>query len=398
MAPNNMRILGRLGVLEEVVKKCNFLDRNSLRRWQDDKELGTAPLMPGIAEQFGAPLGVVHRGDLQMILLAAAKKEQIEIKTATKVVKADPKFEARVQLANGEWMEGDVIVAADGIKSDLRRQIAEAHGHKDHSVPTGDAAYRILIPKEKLEHDDYALELLKHDVGVRWMGPGGHIMAYPIKNNTVYNMVLLHPEKPHVDPHEGESWTRNGDKKEMMEFYKDWCPEVRNLLSYVPDGEVKEWTLNSHRPLPGWHENKVVLIGDACHPMLPYVAQGAAQAIEDAGVLQCVLSKSSTNIPLALEVYESVRKARGESIQGSASTNRRALHLPDGPEQQERDRKIKEASGGHNKENPDLWADPSFQEFMWGVDVMKDTLTRWPEHKARAEGTHLHDIAAIAYV
>lgn len=216
-----------------------------------------------------------------------------------------------------------------------------------------------------------------------------------VQNNTVYNMVLLHPEKPHVDHEEGESWTRKGDKKEMEEFYKDWCPEVRNLLSYVPEGEINEWTLNSHRPLPSWVENKIVLIGDSCHPMLPYVAQGAAQAMEDAAVLQCVLAKCSSNIPLALEVYEQVRKARAEAVQGSAATTRKALHLPDGPEQEERDRKI--AGAGEGGENPDLWADKQFQEFMWGTDVMKDTIVRWPEWKARAEGTHLHALAAVTY-
>ncbi|KAI4724815.1 putative monooxygenase [Aureobasidium sp. EXF-10728] len=364
MAPNNMRILGRFGVLPEIVKHCNFMTRNSLRRWKDNEELGTAPLMPGIGETYGAPLGVIHRGDLQRTLLEAAKKAGVDIQTDHKVVKADDKFEARVQLKNGDWIEGDLVIAADGIKSDIRRQIAEHHNHQDRATPTGDAAYRILIPKEKLEHDEYAKSLLAQDVGMRWMGPGGHIMAYPVKNNQVYNMVLLHPEKPHVDHEEGESWTRQGDKQEMLDFYKDWCPEVRNLLSYVPEGEVKEWTLNSHKALPSWVENKVVLIGDACHPMLPYVAQGAAQAIEDAGVLQCVLAKSSTNVPLALQIYEEVRKARAEAVQSSAAATRKALHLPDGPEQQERDRKIKSASTGEG-ENPDLWSDQSFQEFMW---------------------------------
>jgi 2-polyprenyl-6-methoxyphenol hydroxylase-like FAD-dependent oxidoreductase len=84
-------------------------------------------------------------------------------------------------------------------------------------------------------------------------------------------MVLLHPAREGIDVHEAESWNRKGDKKEMMDFYKAWCPQVRNLVSYVPDGEVMEWTLHSHKPLPAWAEGKVVLMGDACHPMLPYV-------------------------------------------------------------------------------------------------------------------------------
>lgn len=114
-----------------------------------------------------------------------------------------------------------------------------------------------------------ALKLLNQNVGMRWMGPGGHIMAYPIKNNQVYNMVLLHPQKPGTE--NDESWTRKGDKGEMMDFYKDWNDLVKDLLSYVPEGDVMEWTLNGHRPLPAWHENKIILMGDSCHPMLPYV-------------------------------------------------------------------------------------------------------------------------------
>ena len=138
---------------------------------------------------YGAPLSVIHRGDLQRILLEGAKAEDVDIRTNSKVVEVDTKFEARVKLKSGEWIEGDVVIGADGIKSDIRRQMAEGHGIQDQSQPTGDAAYRILIPREKLEHDKEALELLESNAGMRWMGPGGHIMAYPIKNNTVYNMV-----------------------------------------------------------------------------------------------------------------------------------------------------------------------------------------------------------------
>jgi salicylate hydroxylase len=188
--------------------------------------------------------------------------------------------------------------------------MAAAHGVRDHSRSTGDAAYRVLIPKEDMKHDARALKLLNSNIGMRWMGPGGHIMAYPIKNNTVYNMVLLHPAKPSQDGEE-ESWTSKGDKGEMMEFYKNWNSTVKDLLSYVPEGEVMEWSLNSHSPLPSWIEGKCVLVGDACHPMLPYVAQGVAQAIEDAGVLTCALSLvDKDGIDTALKVYEAVR--RGE--------------------------------------------------------------------------------------
>ena len=220
------------------------------------------------------------------------------------------------------------------------------------------------------------------------LGPGGHIMAYPVRNNQVYNMVLLHPQRPNINHEAAESWTRRGCKQEMLDFYKDWNPLVRDLLSSIAEEDVMEWTLNSHAPLPAWHENKVVLIGDACHPMLPYVAQGAAQAIEDAAVLQCALARSSTDVTLAIGVYEQVRKARGEAVQTSAAVTRKALHLPDGPEQEQRDFDIKAASAG-NGNNPDLWADPEFQQFIWGTDIMLETFIKWPEWEARVQGLHL---------
>lgn len=394
MAPNAARILARFGILEEVLKDATLLEKNSLRRYADDEELGTAPLMPAIGEKYGAPISVIHRGDLQRILLQATKQAGVEIRLSTKVVAVDSEFNARVRTKDGEWIEGDVVIAADGIKSDIRRQIAASHGHRDFSLPTGDAAYRVLIPKERMEHDERALKLLNQNVGMRWMGPGGHIMAYPIKRNTVYNMVLLHPAKPHQKGE--ESWTTKGDKQEMIDFYKNWSDLVQDLLSYVPEGEVMEWTLNSHKPLPSWVENKVALIGDSSHPMLPYVAQGAANAIEDAGVLVAAFTRTA-QVDKALKVYQEVRKDRGEKIQQSADTTRRSLHLPDGPEQQKRDDAIRAAAQGKGH-NPDLWADSDFQNFMWGTDVMRDVVEKWDDLLSRAEGHHLHGVSAATYV
>ena len=179
-----------------------------------------------------------------------------------------------------------------------------------------------------------------------------------------------------------ESWTNQGTKAEMLKQYAGWNETVRHLISYVPEGEVIEWTLNSHIPLHSWVENKFVLVGDSCHPMLPYVAQGAANAIEDAAVLTVALSLicSTDEIRSALSVYETIRKARGEAIQASACSTQKALHLPDGPEQEERDRKIKQSSmNATTQRNPDLWADQQWQDFMWGVDVMKETFKTFEE-------------------
>ena len=195
----------------------------------------------------------------------------------------------------------------------------------------------------------------------------------------------MHPRR--LGSSDDESWTSKSDKRQMLEIFKDWNHRIHDLLSYVPDGEVVEWSLNTHSPLPSWFENKVVLLGDSCHPMLPYVAQGAAQAIEDAAVLSIALSRitSRDEIEVALGIYEIVRKDRGERIQQSAATSQKVLHLPDGPEQRDRDDKIRASAAFQGQQthdakkdgNPDLWADENWQNFMWGADVMSDMYENW---------------------
>ncbi|EWC44383.1 hypothetical protein DRE_01209 [Drechslerella stenobrocha 248] len=387
IAPNASRILERFGVLEELKKDGIMLQKLSLRRWDDDAEIGSARLMPGVGKKYNAPLMVVHRADLQRTLLNRARALGVVLRTSAPVTAIAEDFSPRVQLSSGEWISGDVVIAADGIKSFTRQEIAKKRGYHDRTISTGDAAYRIVIDESRMEGDEKALALLKGEVGSRWMGPGGHIMAYPLRSHKLYNMVLIHPIRPMQQ--QTESWTSCGTKTEMLKTYSGWNSTVRHLLSYVPDGRVLEWTLNSHARLPSWVENKVVLIGDACHPMLPYVAQGAANAIEDAGVLTVVLGlvQSTGSIDDALRAYQTVRKARGEAIQASARETQRVLHLADGTDQEERDRKIRESTeaavrkeiGSSEKRNPDLWSDQRWQDYMWAVDVMKEALEGWDE-------------------
>ncbi|KAF3911060.1 hypothetical protein AA313_de0204241 [Arthrobotrys entomopaga] len=386
VAPNASRILERFGVLEELKKDGVMIAKNSMRRWEDDVEIGSVDLMPNVGKKYNAPLMVVHRADLQRTLLSKALSLGVKIHTSSPVTAISPDFSvASIQLASGEWISSDLVIAADGVKSFVRAEIARRKGYRDTSLSTGDAAYRVVIEEERMRGDERVAGLIRGDIGSRWMGPGGHIMAYPVRGRKLYNMVLIHPIRPHQL--DNESWTSKGSKVEMLKTYAGWNSTVRHLLSYVPDdGDVMEWTLNSHAPLPSWVEGRFVLIGDACHPMLPYVAQGAANAIEDAGVLTVALGliEGTERVGDALKVYEIVRKERGEAIQASARDTQRQLHLVDGKEQEERDRRIRESTeaarnNNGEKRNPDLWADQQWQEFMWGVDVMKETLERWDD-------------------
>ncbi|KAF4964676.1 hypothetical protein FZEAL_10843 [Fusarium zealandicum] len=292
--------------------------------------------------------------------------------TSQTVISVNPEFAATIQARNNKtgdisWFHGDVVIAADGIKSSIRQQMALADGFHDQPVCTGNAAYRLLVSIDKVEHDPLLSGMLRESVAVRYMGPGGHVMAYPLQNNTAYNLVLVHPAKAGST---AEGWTTKGDRQEMLDFYQSWSPAIRRWLK-VADQDVMEWKLYSYRPIPTWIKGNTALIGDACHPMLPFVAQGAANAIEDAAVLATAFT-CTADVKLALSMYEVIRKDRGEQIAASASKTAHTLHLPDGPEQRERDEAIVNST-----HNPDRWSNTQWQDYMYGVDVMADTTNLW---------------------
>lgn len=372
VSPNMSLMLDHLGVLEEVVKVSTSMEGCQRLRYANDEDLGYSDFS-GLFDRYKSPAMSMTRADLIQILSRAAIDSGVTIRTNQKVVAIDENFEPRVKTVEGEWIAGDLTIAADGVRSSIRRQIAAIHGQKDLCQPTGDAAYWITISGEKMEHSEALSKLLHQNVAMRWMGPGGHTMTYPLNNNTMYDMVFIHPAKRDQE----ESWTNKASKVQVLETFKGWSSTFRELLNCIPEDGMTELVLNIHAPMPSWIQGRVALLGDACHPMLPYVAQGAASAVEDAGVLAAVLAKTS-DIDLALRVYEKARKPRVDAIQQSASLQQNSLHLPDGPEQRARDEAMKDASKGQGN-NPDKYGDREWQDYMYGVDVIKQVFDEWDE-------------------
>ncbi|KAI0460547.1 putative salicylate hydroxylase [Xylaria acuta] len=376
LAPNSTRILRRFGVLDETMKHATVLERNSLRRWKDDEELGSIPLVPDVEDHFGAPLAVIHRADLQRVLYDAAIVSGCKILKDHEVVDIDQQF-LPVQhplLAHDTWMSADLVLAADGMNSIVRRRMAAASGDADHLVPVGESAYRFLLPKALIEHDEAVMSLMSKNQGTRYLGPGGHIMAYPLRNNTLYNVVLIRTADG--EKSRKTSWTTRRKKEKILECYRGWCPLVQALISHAPSSGLLETPMSNMLPLPTWTRGQIALAGDACHYMLPYVAQGAANAVEDAGTLAMAFT-CTDQIDLALELYQFVRKERSEWIQASAKNTGHTLHLPDGEEQRRRDESIQAASRGMGTANPDQWSDRQSREFMWNVDVMAETINKF---------------------
>ncbi len=161
------------------------------------------------------------------------------------------------------------------------------------------------------------LALLDSQSVTRWIGPKRHIIAYPVSSHQIYNISTAQPDV-HFSSAPDETYTTQASKTDMLQTFSDFSPDVRSLLELVPEGDVCEWKLRVHAPLPTWVAHQVALVGDSCHPTLPHMAQGAAQAIEDAAVVAVCLAMLPDSSPEAvnkgLRVYEKLRKERAEAL------------------------------------------------------------------------------------
>ena len=233
------------------------LEHIHVRRWEDGSLLGTVPVNKTFGQQV-----VVHRADLHNTLVdRVLALDNVEVRENSPV--ADVSFcPASVTLSSGTVVYGDVVIGADGIKSTIRSHLLGDSSLE--AIATGDAAYRIMLPRSVMEQDDELKELFDEPQATRWLGPSRHIIAYPVRKHELYNVVLLHPDRHEVK----ESWTTKGSKEEMVDHYQGWDRRVQKLIDLVDGDEVLEWKLCLHRPLKTWVRGSVALMGDACHPML----------------------------------------------------------------------------------------------------------------------------------
>lgn len=321
---------------------------------------------------------VGHRSSLAGSMYECCKQESaITFKFSTAISGVEswspkPVFTAQPRNGDGYTVEADVLIASDGIKSVIRDQMLTLLKVDAKVVDTHQAAYRIMINREQMQDDPELLALIDGESVTRWIGEKRHIIAYPIANKTIYNMSTAQPDT-HFASAISATYTTKGDKSAMLKVYDDFCPKIQKMLNMVPDGELCEWKLRVHSPLPTWVHGSVALAGDACHPTLPHLAQGAAQAIEDGAVLGEVLSQlpdlSGPSITKTLLVYEVLRKDRAYALVDMAAANGRALHLGEGAEKEERDKQfaaLKEKKGSV----PDKWADADVQKLIYGHDCM----------------------------
>ncbi|KAL2257405.1 hypothetical protein VTK26DRAFT_213 [Humicola hyalothermophila] len=379
--PNVVRVLHRLGCWEEIYQGSTNIKGTSIRQGSTNEELSHVE-MPDIEEKYGFPHCTCHRSALAGGLYGGCKKESaIKFHFSTALVRVNsfsPKPSITVKPRDGDeyTVEADILLAADGIKSKTRTQMLAELGTEAQEEDTGQAAYRIMLKRSEMEHDPEMLALLDSDEVVRWVGERRHIIAYPVSNHQIYNLSTAQPDT-HFAAATNATYTTRGSKEEMLKVYGDFCPLVHRMLNLVPDGEVCEWKLRVHKPLPTWVHGSVALVGDACHPTLPHLSQGAAMAIEDGAVLAEVVSRIPADkvhdpetVTKTLKVYELLRKPYCSRLVDLAAHSGRILHLGEGAAKEERDRQFRE--NGKSGSVPDKWASPDVQKMIYSHDCVKE--------------------------
>ncbi|KAI0312297.1 FAD/NAD-P-binding domain-containing protein [Amylostereum chailletii] len=397
VSPNASRLLLRWGLGSALAATAVRPEAISLHRYNTGERVGYTRWGSLMENEHGAPYFHIHRADYHAMLLHLAQSAPgVTFRLGATVVDVQPDPSVQggpsVTLASGEVVRADLIIGADGVKSRVQAVVT---GKASEPEPTGDAAYRAIIPTEIMLKDPELRGFVEEANMTAWMAPGRHLMAYCIRGKKEFNLVLLHPDDGSV-----ESWTAEGSADKMRADFADFEPRVQKLLSFVQS--TLKWRLMDRQPLSTWvhPKGRVALLGDSCHPMLPYRAQGAAVAVEDAAVLGSLLAHITRidQLPAFLKAYQDLRYERATSTQRSSRLNQHIFHLPDGPEQRTRDAGMRAAMTAEvfwpapaptpaeaaaaaatfdGLGNPNQWADRSKNRAQFGYDAEEEVNKWW---------------------
>jgi len=323
VSPNAARVLHRLGLAGELARTGVPPLAWHQRRFDTGRTLLRTPLAGRLEATFGFPQYQIHRADLLAALANALPTDRVHLGHQLTDL-ADRGDHIQATFANGAHAEVEVLVGADGIHSTVRNLL---FGPQDPHF-TGCVAYRGLVPADRLA--DLDLEVTAQ----LWMGPGRHFIHYFVRDRRLLCFVAIVEQ----DTWTRESWTERGHLADAQAAFAGWHPQVRAILDAAED--AFRTALFDRPPLQRWSVGRVTLLGDACHPMLPFIAQGAAQAIEDGATLTACLSQTGPDVPGALGRHERLRLPRTSRLQALSAANKTRLHLPDGPQQQERDAQL----------------------------------------------------------
>lgn len=306
---NASRVLFSLGLEQAIRRVCAVPAGKEVRLWNTGQSWKLFDLGETSVERYGFPYVMVHRADLHAILVDAVRAlKSSAIHLGSRVERCEHSDDgAALFMEDGRRVAGDVVVGADGVHSVVRRDM---FGAGDPTF-TGCVAWRGLVPAERLP------EHLRRPVGTNWIGPGGHIVHYLVRRGELLNFVAAVER----DGWTVESWSERGSAEECSREFAGWHADVQTIIGQL-DAPYK-WALLVREPMTRWSIGHATLLGDACHPTLPFLAQGACMAIEDGLVLARCL-EAHDDVPTGLAAYEAARIDRtSRVVRGSAENGRR---------------------------------------------------------------------------
>lgn len=312
LSSNAMLVFAALGVADRILASAVEPRQRLTRLWNTGQAWNTAPVA---GNTFGHPFVSMYRPDLLDVLATAVRE------TAPNSIHLDRKIVdcaqdsdgVTLRFTNGETATGEVLIGADGIHSVVRKTL---HG-ADNAEFTGLVIWRATIPTDQLPAH------FSQPVTTAWIGPGRHIVQYSVRRGRLINFGGVVERSDW----QSESWTALGNHSDMRADFKGWHQDIQIQLDVIQEPYI--WALKLRRPLPKWSSGRITLLGDACHPTLPFLAQGAAMAIEDGFVLARALEAHPSNIAAALRSYECARQGRTTRIINGSAANTKRFHNPE---------------------------------------------------------------------
>jgi 2-polyprenyl-6-methoxyphenol hydroxylase-like FAD-dependent oxidoreductase len=310
LGPNGFAAFDALGIGERARARAVYTDEMVMHDAIDEFCVGRIPTGEAFRARFGNPYAVIHRADVHRSLLEGAEASgRIEVATSTAVVRiAQDAHGVTAVDAQGREHRGAALIGADGVKSAVRAQYVG-----DAARVSGHVVYRAVVDK-----DDFPADLRWNAASI-WVGPNCHLVHYPLRGGEQYNVVVTFHSR------DKEEWSvREGSREEVLSYFDGICPRARQLIDLPKDW--KRWATADREPIAQWTYGRATLLGDAAHPMLQYLAQGACMAIEDAVTLGEALRAHDHDIDAAFAHYQRSRVARTARVLLSAREMGRIFH------------------------------------------------------------------------
>jgi 3-amino-4-hydroxybenzoate 2-monooxygenase len=323
LSPNGVRVLYGLGLADLLAETGVRAEAIETRRWDDGSPIARVPHGASCGELFGAPYYLIHRADLQRCLLSALPEGTVELgKGCARVVERPGEVE--LHLTDGSVTSADLVIGADGVHSVVRGAVVE-----DEPRFSGYSVHRGLVPAE-------VVPSFKDDPRVMfWLGPGRHVTYYPVVGGDTVHFSAVGVS---ADARPGSS-SSDHEVQDLEAAFAGWHEEVRRVTTAAES--VTRWGLFDRDMTDRYATDRVVLLGDAAHPTLPYLSQGANQALEDSVVLaRCLRDAAPGDLTTAVRRYEALRRPRTAEVHRRARELARTFHLPDGEQQAARDREM----------------------------------------------------------